>query len=114
MTEVHRQISSGTVELTVLGHCDAGRINGNDLCCCGVSMLVYTIMNTLEKLKLSNLSQHYGGGWCKIRFDRLSPDADSASVALDTVMNGFELLEKSYPSNLKIYENEREWKDERN
>lgn len=113
MTEVHRQISSDAVELTVLGHCNAGRINGTDLCCCAVSMLVYTIMDTLGRLNLKNLKQHYGGGWCKIRYDRVSPDSGIASVALDTVMNGFELLEKSYPANLKIYENERKWKDER-
>ena len=108
MTEVHKEISAGMVELTVLGHCDAGRINGNDLCCCGVSMLVYTIMNTLEKLKLNNLKQHYGGGWCKIRFDRKSPDTKPALVAVDTVMNGFELLEEAYPANIKVYDKERE------
>jgi len=112
MTEVHRQLSAEAVELTVLGHCNAGRINGTDLCCCAVSMLVYTIMETLGRLNLKNLSQHYGGGWCKIRYDRMSPDVDVASVALDTVMIGFELLEKSYPANLKIYKNERTWSDE--
>ncbi len=112
MTEIHRQESPRFVELTVLGHCNAGRINGSDLCCCGVSMLVYTIMKTLQSLNLKALTQHYGGGWCKIRFDQSSPDRDIARVALDTVMKGFELLEQSYPANVKIYENEREWKDE--
>ena len=112
MTEIHRQVSSRYVELTVLGHCNAGRINGTDLCCCAVSMLVYTIMESLGELNLKSLTQSYGGGWCKIRFDRKSPDTDIATVALDTVMNGFGLLEKSYPANVKIYENEREWKDE--
>lgn len=108
MTEIHRQVTPRHVELTVLGHCNAGRINGTDLCCCAVSMLVYTIMKTLEDLNLKALTQHYGGGWCKIRFERKSPDRKTAAVALDTVMNGFRLLEKSYPANIKIYENERE------
>lgn len=106
MTQIERCSGSSFSELTVLGHCNAGKINGMDLCCCAVSMLVFTIMEALSKMNLKNLKSEYRGGWCHIRYDNNSRDSKKAHTAMDTIMGGFELLQKSYPSNITITKKE--------
>ena len=102
MTEVIYEKKRSFTELTVFGHCNAGRINGLDLCCCAVSMLIFTMLDSLGKLILKDYRHSYGGGWCHIRFSKKSPDAGKAGVVMETVMNGFGLLEKRYPSSVKV------------
>ncbi len=102
MTQISREETKDKLCLTVLGHCDAGRINGLDLCCCAVSMLVFTLMESLKKLNLSSPEISYGGGWCLVRFSNKSKDYEKAKIITDTVMTGFLLLEKSYPSSVCI------------
>ena len=102
MTEICKSITSDTVEITILGHCDAGRINGMDLCCCAVSMLTYTLMEALRDTNLSGLKSTYGGGWCHIRFDTKSKDIKKAMIAINTIMKGFSLLERAYPTSVNI------------
>ena len=50
MTEIVYEKNTDITEITVFGHCNAGRINGMDLCCCAVSMLIFTMLDTLRKL----------------------------------------------------------------
>ena len=102
MTQVCYENSGGKADLTVMGHCDAGRINGMDLCCCAVSMLTYTAMEALGAMRLSGFRSSYGGGWCHISFDTNSEDFDKATIAIDTLMKGYALLAKSYPDNVTI------------
>ena len=107
MTEVCMESTPEIVEITVLGHCNAGRINGMDLCCCAVSTLVYTLMESLSRMKLSDFKRSYGGGWCHIRFGKKSKDFSEAMIAANTIMNGFNLLEKSYPTSVNIVKEEK-------
>jgi len=102
MTQVCYENSGGKADLTVMGHCDAGRINGMDLCCCAVSMLTYTAMEALGAMQLSGFRSSYGGGWCHICFDTNSADIDKAVIAIDTLMKGYALLARSYPDNVTI------------
>ncbi|MBE7051899.1 MAG: ribosomal-processing cysteine protease Prp [Ruminococcaceae bacterium] len=102
MTQVFYEHTPPFTEFTVAGHCNAGKINGIDLCCCAVSMLVFTVMESLSAMKLKNFKSSYSGGWCHIRFENSSEDADKAKTVLSAIMKGFGLLEKTYPSNIKI------------
>ena len=103
MTEITYEKHSDFTELTVMGHCNAGRINGMDLCCCAVSMLVFTLLKTLEKYLLKNYRYSYGGGWCHVRFLNNSGDFEKAITVIESIVTGFELLEKRYPSSVKVY-----------
>ena len=102
MTQICIESLPKVVDITILGHCDAGRINGMDLCCCAVSILTYTLMEALGKMKLSDFKRSYGGGWCHIRFGKNSKEYDRAIIATSAIMNGFRLLEKSYPTSVNI------------
>lgn len=102
MTQIELSRNPKISELTVLGHCNAGKINGTDMCCCAVSMLVFTAMSALSDMNLKNFKSDYRGGWCHIRYDSDSKDAQNADIALNTIMSGFEMLKKSYPSNIEI------------
>ena len=102
MTEIRLGATEEKTEITVMGHCNAGRINGFDLCCCAVSMLTFTLMETLSKLNLDSYHASYGGGWCYISFSNCSQMMSKAKTAIDTIMNGYEMLEKSYPANINI------------
>ncbi len=104
MTEIVYEKNPDITEVTVFGHCNAGRINGMDLCCCAVSMLVFTMLDTLRKLRLNDFRHSYGGGWCHVRFKNTGSDYKKAKYTLETVMNGFNLLKKRYPSNISIIE----------
>ena len=108
MTEVVYEKNNKAYELCIFGHCNAGRINGMDLCCCAVSMLVFTMLDSLRKLSLKNFRHSYGGGWCHVKFSNSSDDSGKAKCILETIMNGFSLLEKRYPSNVKVIIKEKE------
>lgn len=108
MTEIKLSRTNQSTELTVMGHCNAGKINGMDLCCCGVSMLTFTIMETLGAMDLAGYKSSYGGGWCYIFFENSGRDASKADIAVDTVMKGYKLLENSYPSNVTIISDKKE------
>ena len=103
MTEITYEKHPCYTELTVMGHCNAGRVNGMDLCCCAVSMLVFTLLDTLAKHSLEGYRHSYGGGWCHIKFLNKGESFKNAITATDTIFNGFQLLEKRYPSSVKIY-----------
>ena len=105
MTEI-RVIQQGEKsEITIMGHCNAGRINGFDLCCCAVSMLTHTLLKSLKKLDLPDFEGRYGGGWCYVSFGTNTPKYEKAETIIETVMNGFGMLADSYPANVKIYSN---------
>ncbi|MBR3933729.1 MAG: ribosomal-processing cysteine protease Prp [Clostridia bacterium] len=102
MTQIVYEKNPSCTELTVMGHCNAGRVNGMDLCCCAVSMLVFTILETLARYSLKGYRYSYGGGWCHIKFLNKGKDYKKAGYATEAIMNGFGLLEKRYPSSVKV------------
>ena len=108
MTEIVFEKDKEFLELCVFGHCNAGRINGMDLCCCAVSMLVYTMLDSLRKLNLQNFRHSYGGGWCHVKFSLKGEYSHKGGCIVETILNGFSLLEKRYPSSVKVIIKENE------
>ena len=102
MTQITLETTNEITDITVMGHCNAGRVNGYDLCCCAVSMLVFTLMDSLKRLELDKFSSGYGGGWCHIRFDNRSKNSAAARIVIETVTNGFRLLKGRFPSSIDI------------
>jgi len=103
VTEIRLTHHEGKTELTIMGHCNAGRINGFDLCCCAVSMLTHTLLKSLRDINLKDFEGRYGGGWCYIRFSDTSKKKQKAYIIIETIMKGFSMLEESYPANVKIF-----------
>lgn len=103
MTEIILENTNTETSLCVMGHCNAGRINGMDLCCCAVSMLVFTMLQSLKKLKPCGFRYSYGGGWCHVNYIKTGREHSEANTVINTIMNGFDLLEKRYPNNVKVY-----------
>lgn len=110
MTDICLERNKNITDISILGHCNAGRINGYDLCCCAVSMLSFTLMDSLKKLKLKGFDYSYGGGWCHIKFKNRGRNYTKALLVIETVMNGFELLRKKYPENINLQERSIQWK----
>ena len=108
MTEIVYEKDKEFLEICVFGHCNAGRINGMDLCCCGVSMLVYTMLDSLRKLNLKKFRHSYGGGWCHVKFSLAGEDSDKGKCIIETILNGFSLLKKRYPGNVNVIIKENE------
>ena len=102
MTSVIYESFKNETSLCIMGHCNAGRINGMDLCCCAVSMLIFTMLDSLKRLKLRKYRYSYGGGWCHVTFQNRGGNFKKAQTIIETIMNGFELLEKKYPQKVKV------------
>ncbi len=102
MTDIRLERKQNETSISIMGHCNAGRINGYDLCCCAVSMLSFTLMDSLKRLDLKGFSYSYGGGCCHIKFKNRGKNKKRAYMALETVMNGFELLKRKYPENINL------------
>lgn len=92
-----------TASLTVDGHCEAERTNGNDLCCAAVSMLVCTFLQRLEETKLKCKSVYVSDGYARGEFSVQGKNGFRALETLDTVLAGFRLLKEQYPENITIY-----------
>ncbi len=102
MTDICLERDRKSTSVSILGHCNAGRINGYDLCCCAVSMLSFTLMDSLKRLNLKDFDYSYGGGTCHIKFKNRGRNLKKALLVIETVMNGFELLKNKYPENINL------------
>lgn len=102
-------IKKGYQTLSVSGHADAERVNDYDLVCCSCSMLLYTLIDSLDKHELLlNAEEIEKAIDDSLEFGKV-PNIDikmvwnrKADAILDTVLNGFYLLQKNYKKNVKV------------
>ena len=96
-------------EFKVTGHANAERVNDYDLVCCASSILLYTLLEELsvhdlilnkeevEQALIDSIDNHQVPN---IRI--LIKDNDKHSEILETILNGYKLLEQNYPKNVQI------------
>ena len=89
-------------KIKICGHAGAERVNGNDLCCAAESMLAYTLIDTINGLKLSKCDMRINSGYVYISFVLNSLRSVFALCALKTIINGYLLLCTKYPDNVSV------------
>lgn len=93
--------------MTLKGHAGAG-VYGQDLVCCAVSMLVYTLAANLRRMQKN--------GWLRKAVIRLAPgDAELGCIPhpgecgrvqarIDAICMGFGVLAREYPEFIRFLE----------
>ena len=102
-------IKRGYQTLSVRGHAQADRINDYDLVCCSCSMLLYTLIDSLDKhdllLNADEIEKQVNDSIelgiipdisIKMKWNRKSDEI------LDTILNGYYLLQKNFKKNVKV------------
>ena len=89
--------------LVVDGHANYAE-PGQDIVCSAASILVYTLIDTLEQYKTNGIVKDYKA---KSKNGRAiitcrPGGGDKAKITYGTIMNGFRLLAEYYPGNVRI------------
>lgn len=98
-------ISGGRgASIRIKGH--AGYSSGNDIVCAAVSVLSFTLMQTLEKERkagnLKFLKYDYRSGFVSVEALPSRRFKGRFKAILSTIVSGFELLADRYPDNVKL------------
>ena len=102
MTQVSFNITENKCVLQVEGHADYSS-RGTDIVCSAVSILSYTIAESIENIEAKEKVIDIADGHVYIEVTPLDVVSKAVClIAFDTVMKGFELLAESYPDNVRI------------
>lgn len=96
MTEVTRYKD----RITIKGHSGYAPI-GQDIVCAAVSVLVQTLIQSVEELTADKIEYSMQPGTVDIKFWCLS---DPSKVLIDAFFIGIKGIEESYPDNVKLTE----------
>lgn len=102
MTQVSFNITDNKCVLQVEGHANYAD-RGTDIVCSAVSILSYTIAESIENIDAREKIIDIADG--HIYIEVAAEDVVSKAVCLvafDTIMKGFELLAEYYPDNVRI------------
>lgn len=110
MTTVSLDNSNDVVkEFRITGHSNAERVNDYDLVCCSCSILLYTLIEELSVhdmiLNIEEVEQALADSIESHKLPDIKiliRDSENHSDILETVLNGYKLLEQNYPDNVKI------------
>lgn len=102
-------IKKGYQTLSVRGHSEAERINDSDLVCCSCSILLYTLIDSLDKHELilnldeveKQINQSIELGEVPEISIKMKWNKKSDAI-LDTILNGYYLLQKNFKKNVKV------------
>lgn len=84
--------------ITLRGHANYAEI-GKDIVCSAVSVLVQTLIQSVETLTTDRIEYNMQPGDVNIKFYTLS---DQAKTLLDGFFIGIEGIAKAYPDNLTV------------
>jgi len=73
--------------------------HGRDIVCAAVSVLVYNLQKSIEKLTEDAVGFCYAPGEAVISFDNISAKAE---LLIDSFIVGIEMLACSYPDNVEL------------
>lgn len=95
-------VTGRKTKICISGHAGAKRENGHDLCCAAESALAYTLIEAVKKYCPKTCFVYIKEGYVYISFKVTGLRSLCALVALNTVVNGFKMLSKNYPHNVKV------------
>ncbi len=105
MTSVFYREYYDNLIFSVEGH--SGFANtGSDIVCAGVSVLSYTLLNTLldeeagENIKL--VKNIVSDGYLYLEIEFFDYSKERIKAVADTILTGFYMLEENYPDYVKI------------
>lgn len=96
MTEVTRYKD----RITIKGHSGYAP-TGQDIVCAAVSVLVQTLIQSVEELTTDKIKYSMSPGTVDIKFWCLS---DQSKVLIDAFFIGIKGIEESYPDNVRLTE----------
>lgn len=98
MINISVKSAEDAIEISAEGHANAAP-KGEDLVCAAVTILIRTLVKTLETAVPDMIKADVADGKARISVKGYDP---VAAVAIGTVCNGFELLQEHYPEHIKI------------
>lgn len=96
MIEINVQKHSDKWNLAVKGHADYAP-KGHDIVCAACSILVYTLVSSLQKRGADFSCRDNGEITIKAKRE------ENSNILFDTVVNGFVLLAETYPENVSVH-----------
>lgn len=97
MTQILIQTDGETCHIQIQGHADF-TTGQPDIVCSAVSILTYTLLQSLSDLEIP-MASHVDDGFVEI----YAPATEQVQGVLSVIQTGFQLLEINYPKNIQIY-----------
>lgn len=92
----------GTCEIHAKGHANYAE-RGKDIVCASVSILIYTLIESIDEKDLSAPAViEIREGETLIRVKPKSENKGKICAVFEVIANGFELLQKKFPENVKF------------
>lgn len=97
------RFDSKNLELTIEGHADYAE-KGKDIVCSAVSILFYTLAESLESsgFLIKPLEKEVKDGSVRLKVHNKGAFVANIQLMFWQTMNGFELLANDYPDNVKL------------
>lgn len=84
--------------ITIKGHANYAP-HGQDIVCAGVSVLVQTLIQSIEELTADKIKYSMSPGTVDIKFGNLSKDAQ---LLVDSFFVGVQMTANTYPQHVKL------------
>ena len=84
-------------DIKIQGHARYAKA-GKDIVCAGASTLAFTLAEALEKIDDAAVKLSYDGDMLRI----VAVKCPKGDLVIDTIMNGYSLLEENYPKNIEV------------
>lgn len=92
----------GTCEIHAKGHANYAE-RGKDIVCASVSILIYTLIASIDEKDLSSPPViELREGETLIKVKPKSENIGKICAVFEVIANGFELLQKNFPENVKF------------
>ena len=105
MTKVKLSYEGMTLNLEVTGHAERSKDEDVNLCCAGISMLVNTAIETIQRYAELDMVEEMHVlntlGHAKLMAKAYDWTEDRIVAVFDMVMAGFDLLEERYPGKIE-------------
>lgn len=103
MVQIQLEIGEdGTFEIHAKGHANYAE-RGKDIVCASVSVLIYTLIESIDESDLSTPAViDVREGETLIRVKPKSENRGKICAVFEVIANGFELLQKNFPKNVKF------------